>query len=144
MFQGMLFNYLGSIFIALGYIGLVMLFYVINEFHTIKKALATVGRTALSNYFLQTIICTLFFYGHGLGFFGWLSRKEQFVFVVGVWIVQLIVSIFWLKLFRFGPFEWIWRCLTYRKLQPMMRGSEKKEYFISNIFFAPTLRFYSR
>jgi uncharacterized protein len=80
-----------------------------------------VGRTALSNYLLQTVICTTIFYGQGFALFGQVSRVQQAMFVVGIWIVQIVVSSLWMKWFRFGPAEWLWRSLSYRRLQPMLR-----------------------
>jgi uncharacterized protein len=70
---------------------------------------------------MHTIICTTIFYGHGLGLFGSVERVGQFAIVVGVWVVQLIVSPIWLRYFQFGPAEWLWRTLTYFSAQPMLR-----------------------
>ncbi len=75
---------------------------------------------ALTNYLLQTLICTSIFYGHGLGLFGSFSRVQQILTVVAVWAVSLLLSPLWLRFFRFGPFEWLWRSLAYWKLQPMV------------------------
>jgi uncharacterized protein len=68
---------------------------------------------------LQTVICTLVFYGHGFGLFGTLKRAGLIPIMIGIWILQLIISTLWLKYFRFGPAEWLWRSLTYLKTQPM-------------------------
>jgi uncharacterized protein len=76
---------------------------------------------ALTNYLLQTVICTAIFYGHGFGLFGQLERWTQALVVLAVWLVQLILSPLWLGRFRFGPAEWLWRTLTYMKRQPMHR-----------------------
>jgi uncharacterized protein len=72
---------------------------------------------AFSNYILQTVICTLLFYGHGFGLYGRVERTGQIVIVFGIWILQLMLSPLWLKFFRFGPIEWAWRSLTYGKIQ---------------------------
>ena len=77
---------------------------------------------AFTNYIMQTILCTLIFYGHGLGLFGSMGRTEQALLVLGVWILQLFLSPLWLKHFQFGPLEWVWRSLTYWRLQPMRRA----------------------
>ncbi|MCK4466341.1 MAG: DUF418 domain-containing protein, partial [Bacteroidales bacterium] len=55
---------------------------------------------------------------HGLGLYAKVERKEQILFVFGIWLVQLIISTAWLRRFRFGPAEWIWRSLTYFRVQP--------------------------
>ncbi len=118
---GGMFNYWASLLVALGWVGLVMLACKTAAAGAITRPLAAVGRMALTNYLMQTIICTTIFYGHGFGKFGEFSRVEQLLTVLGVLAFQLIVSPIWLRYFRFGPFEWLWRSLTYLKVQPMRR-----------------------
>ena len=74
---------------------------------------------AFTNYISQSVICTLIFYGHGLGLFERVDRLGQLAIVVAIWILQLLWSPWWLARFRFGPLEWLWRSLTYMKFQPM-------------------------
>lgn len=124
MFLGGQFNYWGSILVSIGYIAFVMLICQVQRFTRFLQPFAAVGRTALSNYLLQTVICTTIFYGHGLGLFGRLERKEQVLIILAVWTFQLAISPIWLNKFRFGPVEWIWRSLTYMKLQPIRNKSE--------------------
>jgi uncharacterized protein len=121
LFTGSQFNYWASILVSLGYVGLVMLLAKTSGGSTLLKPFAAVGRMALTNYLMHTIICTTIFYGHGFGLFGTLERTEQLMVVVAIWIAQLIWSPLWLSKFRFGPFEWLWRSLTYLKPQPMLR-----------------------
>jgi uncharacterized protein len=78
---------------------------------------------AFTNYLMQSLICGLIFYGVGFGLYGKLQRYELYYVVAGVWIFQIITSHIWLRYFRFGPMEWIWRSLTYWKLQPFKRSS---------------------
>jgi uncharacterized protein len=85
----------------------------------LQHALAAVGRTALSNYLGQSLVCTMIFYGHGFGLFGKVERWQQALIVVGVWAVQIVLSLVWLRYLRYGPAEWAWRSLTYWRLQPM-------------------------
>jgi uncharacterized protein len=120
-FFGWQFNYWGSILVSLGYVGLVMLICKGGHLAGLTSRLAAVGRMAFTNYLLHTIICTTIFYGHGFGLFGRVERLGQLAIVVAIWVFQLIVSPIWLRHFRFGPFEWLWRTLTYMKLQPMRR-----------------------
>ncbi|MEH7224901.1 DUF418 domain-containing protein [Bacillus sp. JJ1566] len=75
--------------------------------------LAFVGRLSLSNYLFQSIVCTLLFYGYGLGLYGKVELYTGFILTIVIFIVQIGLSYLWLKKFRFGPFEWIWRTLTY-------------------------------
>jgi uncharacterized protein len=112
------FNYFGSVLVALGHVALIVTVYKQGWLAWLTIRLAAVGRTALSNYLLQSIICTTIFYGYGLGLFGHVDRFALQGFVLAVWSVQLIVSPIWLARFRFGPAEWLWRSLTYWRLQP--------------------------
>ena len=115
-------NYWGSLFVSAGYIGLLMLFARARALPRLQDALAAVGRTALTNYLLQTILATAIFYGHGLGLFGSVERVGQIGIVAAIWVVQLVVSPLWLRYYRFGPFEWLWRSLTYWRPQTMRNG----------------------
>ena len=87
----------------------------------LTKALAAVGQMSLSNYILQSIICTYIFYGHGLALFGDLDRAAQGFAVLMIWVFQLVLSSFWMSYFRYGPMEWLWRSLTYGKTQPFVK-----------------------
>ena len=113
-------------FIALGHIGVVMLLYKYRVLNSLMTMLARVGQMAFTNYLSQTIICALIFYGFGFGYFGKLQRYEIYYVVAGIWLFQLIFSTIWLKYFLFGPFEWVWRSLTYWKRQPMRRVATEK------------------
>ena len=74
---------------------------------------------ALTNYLFQSVLCTLVFYDYGLGYFEQLPRAWQVLFVLAVFAVQVVFSHLWLRHFRFGPMEWLWRSLTYAAPQPM-------------------------
>ena len=113
------FNYVGGVFVALGHVGVVMLTCKRTPFKGLTSRLAAVGRMALTNYLMQSIICTTIFYGYGLGLFGSMNRSALFGVVLVIWALQLACSPIWLKHFRFGPFEWVWRSLTYWRRQPM-------------------------
>jgi uncharacterized protein len=126
-FLGTEFNYWGSLFVALGWVGLVMLVCRYGVAPRFRSALAATGQMAFTNYLVQTIICTTIFYGHGFGLYGSVSRVGQAGIVLAVWVFQLIVSPLWLGRFRFGPAEWAWRSLTYMRLQPMRRAVPKEE-----------------
>jgi uncharacterized protein len=78
---------------------------------------------ALTNYLGTSVACSLFFDGYGLGYFGHLRRHQLYYVVFAVWAVQLAVSPVWLRYFRFGPMEWLWRSLTYGSPQPMRAAS---------------------
>jgi len=81
--------------------------------------LSYVGRMALTNYLLQSIICTLIFYGYGLGMYGKMGAAGTVVLSLVIYAVQVVFSNWWLRRFQFGPMEWLWRTLTYGRRQPM-------------------------
>ncbi len=106
---------------TLGHLGLLLLFVRSEILGWLQRSLAAVGRMALTNYIMHSVICLVVFLRPGFGLYGSLERHELYYVVFGIWILQLIVSPIWLKHFRFGPLEWLWRSLTYLKKQPMRR-----------------------
>jgi uncharacterized protein len=122
MFLGFQFNYVGSVATALGYIGLVMLLVKSGSFQTLKNTMSATGKMAFSNYILMSIIGTLIFYGHGLGYFGKVERLGQILIVPVIWIVIILFSVLWLKKFQYGPLEWLWRTLTYWRKPAVQQG----------------------
>lgn len=107
---------------VVGHLGLLLLIIKSGIFAPLQRAFAAAGKMALTNYLMQTVICVTIFYGFGFALFGAFERHELYYIVATICTVQLIWSVLWLKVFRFGPFEWLWRSLTYWKLQPMRLG----------------------
>jgi len=105
--------------LALGYAALVIALSKWNPARFISTPLAAVGRMALTNYFLQTILCTTFFYGYGFGRFASIEYPSLWLVVLAVWSINITFSILWLHFFTMGPFEWLWRVLTYRQIVPI-------------------------
>ncbi len=112
-FLGLQFNYWGSLAMALGYVGLVMLAIRHRWFAALQARLAAAGRMAFTNYLAQTVVCTTIFYGHGFGLFGSVERWQMLLVVFGVWALELWWSPLVLRRYRHGPLEWGWRTLTY-------------------------------
>jgi len=108
---------LGRLLVAIGYIGLIMMICKSGILHLLRSALASVGQMALTNYLSQSLICNAIFMGWGFNLLGELDRFQIYYVVLGVWLFQLIVSPIWLRYFRFGPAEWLWRSLTYKNKQ---------------------------
>ena len=108
---------------AAAYIALVMLIVHSGFLQGVQNRLAAVGRMAFTNYIMHSVLCTLIFYGAGLGLFGSVERWGQVLIVLAIWAVQLILSPLWLSHFRFGPLEWLWRSLTYWRIQPFRKPS---------------------
>ncbi len=121
LFLGRIPNHLATPFIACAYLALVMLWSQTSIFKTLQNRLTAVGRMALSNYISQSLLATFIFYGFGLGLYGNLNRLSQGAIVLLIWAIQLVLSAWWLKHFRYGPLEWLWRSLTYFRLEPFRK-----------------------
>lgn len=115
MFIGSQFNYIGSVAVSIGYIGLINLLIKSDQYLKFKKILSAVGKMAFTNYIFMSLICTFIFYGHGFGYFGQVERWGQILIVFAIWLMILVMSPWWLKHYQYGPLEWLWRLLTYWK-----------------------------
>lgn len=78
---------------------------------------------ALTNYLLQSLICTTIFYRYGLALFGKVGPSLGLLLTTTIFLIQIPLSVGWLRRFRFGPVEWLWRSLTYWQPQPMRASS---------------------
>ncbi len=85
----------------------------------LQGGLRSVGRMAFSNYIGQSLIFHLLFYGTGLGMYGQLDLCTVMLFPPVIWLLQIAVSVIWLRYFKFGPLEWLWRSLSYGKRLPL-------------------------
>ncbi|HTL08927.1 MAG TPA: DUF418 domain-containing protein [Chitinophagaceae bacterium] len=106
-----------------GYLSLLILLYKWLPMKKVLHLFAPVGQMAFTNYLSQSIITAIIFYG-----FGWyarLQRYQVYYVVLGIWLFQLVLSHWWMRHFLFGPFEWLWRSLTYLQRPPMRRKTEK-------------------
>lgn len=104
---------------TLGHVAAMILLCQSSLFAGLRRALAAIGQTALSNYILHSIIYGFVFYGYGFNLYGKLQRYQLYFVVFGMWIFSLMWSPLWLARYQFGPLEWCWRSLTYWKRQPM-------------------------
>ena len=111
-------NYIASILVALGHIALAMLVVKRGALERLVARFKAVGRMALTNYLMHSVVMTTVFYGYGLGLYGGVPRLWQMLFVVALVGIQLLLSPWWLGKYRFGPVEWAWRSLTYWQRQP--------------------------
>lgn len=109
----------GNPAMACAYAVAVVLLFQMPTMSRLAAPLAAVGRAALSNYLLQSVICTAIFYRHGLGLHGQAGPAAGMALSVVIFSLQAPASAWWLRRFRFGPVEWVWRSLTYGRLQPM-------------------------
>ncbi len=102
---------LGRLATTIGHIGLIMICVKLNFLKGLKLGLAAVGRMALTNYVMHTFISTMVFIMFKQ--YGQWQRHELYFLVLGTWLFQLVFSPLWLRYFRYGPLEWVWRRLTY-------------------------------
>ena len=108
---------LGSLVLTAGYFGIVVVLAGRPACHRVLKWLAPFGRMALTNYIMQSVILILLFHGYAGGLYGEVSRASQIFVVVAIVVFQIALSAWWLKRFRFGPLEWLWRSATYMSWQ---------------------------
>ena len=87
----------------------------------LTMTLGPVGQMALTSYLSQSVLCTFLFYGWGLGLVGRVGPALCIPITLAIFAVQILAGRFWLRRFRFGPVEWLWRSLTYGRPQPMRR-----------------------
>ena len=113
--------HVGRLGMAFGWLGLIL--YVCQKSYWTKArhALAAVGRMALSNYLMHSVFALVLFSGAGFALVGELQRWMLYPIVALIWAIQLILSPWWLSRFQFGPCEWLWRSLSYRRMPPLRR-----------------------
>jgi uncharacterized protein len=109
------------ILLVMAHVSAIILLYQGGCCRSLFRKLEAVGQMALTNYVMHSVICTLFFFGYGLNYFAELDFYQIYFVVLAIWFLQLLVSPLWLKFFLFGPLEWLWRSLTYWRLQPLVR-----------------------
>lgn len=83
-----------------------------------------VGRMGLTTYLMQTLFGTLIFFSFGLGQLGEIGAAIAFAVAISLFIIQIQFSKFWLARFQYGLFEWLWRSLTYMKVQPLRKQAK--------------------
>ena len=102
-----------NVLMMLGYLSVIVLAMQQPAWAQRLRWLAPAGRMALTNYLMQSVVCTLVFYGYGLGYFERLPRAWQPLFVIALFALQVVFSRWWLSRYRLGPMEWLWRWMTY-------------------------------
>ncbi|MFN7161804.1 MAG: DUF418 domain-containing protein [Fimbriimonadales bacterium] len=108
--------------LALGYTGAFGWLWTVSErLQCLLAPIAAAGRMALTNYLMQSVVCTLLFYGYGFGLHDRVGIAQGVGLTVLIWGVQVVLSALWLARFQYGPMEWLWRSLTYGKRLPLRR-----------------------
>jgi len=109
---------IGAPALMIFYVSAVILLAQKEIWHERLAPLASVGRMALTNYLLQSVVCTLIFYGYGLGLYGEFGPLFGLALTIVIYLAQVRLSGWWLERFQYGPIEWVWRVLTYGRLRP--------------------------
>jgi uncharacterized protein len=104
--------------LAVAYASGLVLMYQRSEWRRRLAGFAAAGRMALTNYLLQSLICTTIFYGYGLGLYRRVGTAQAMAIAGAICVIQLALSRWWLRQFQFGPAEWLWRSCTYGRIQP--------------------------
>jgi uncharacterized protein len=107
--------------LSLSYASAIALLYV-NR-HGILSIFAPVGQMALTNYLSQSVICCIIFMNYGFGNYATLGPTMLVLIAIAIFIFQILFSHWWLKRYQFGPMEWLWRSMTYRRWQPIRRAA---------------------
>jgi uncharacterized protein len=107
---------LGDTGLSIFYMTSIILLFQSKNWMLKLKPFGYVGRMALSNYLFQSIIATMIFYNYGLGLYGQIGPALGLLFVVVIFIGQILISKYWLERYQFGPMEWVWKSLTYGKI----------------------------
>ncbi len=110
---------IGGPALCLFYVSTIVLLTQRRDWYERLSPLANVGRMALTNYLTHSILLTLVFYGYGLGFYGRFGPAITIILTLVIYRIQISTSAWWLFRYRFGPAEWLWRTLTYLKIQPL-------------------------
>ncbi|MEO5985257.1 MAG: DUF418 domain-containing protein [Ferruginibacter sp.] len=106
--------------LSLSYAAGIALLYTSKQ-QKILSIFKAVGRMALTNYLMQSVICSLIFMNYGFGFYAQIAPLHLVLIGLSIYIFQVIFSYVWLLYFQFGPAEWLWRCLTYKQWLPMRK-----------------------
>jgi uncharacterized protein len=108
--------------LAAGYMACLALLYLQPFWRRLLQPFAAVGRMALTDYLMQSLVCTLFFYHTGTGWFGRVGPAMALIPTVVLYALQVVFSNWWLGRYRFGPMEWLWRGMTYGRFPALRRG----------------------
>jgi uncharacterized protein len=112
-------QYLAGPILCLGYAAALTLAFMKNPQRKLFGFFSRVGRMALTNYLTQSLVLTFLSYGWGLGLAMQLNGFQVLGICLLLFSAQIVISGLWLKLFKYGPLEWIWRCITYWRILPI-------------------------
>lgn len=122
---GEIFVMIGALALALGYITLYRDWAASGRWPRLQAAFRAVGRTALTYYLLQSVICMVIFTGFGFGLFGKLTRTQTWPIILAIWAFSLLTAPVYLRYFQMGPVEWLWRSAIVGRWLPLARVHSK-------------------
>ncbi len=111
---------LGTMILCCGYAAVVVLLMQRPAFRRALLLIAPVGQMALTTYLTQSLVCTFLFYGWGLGLAGRVQPARMLPLTLAIFVLQILFAHAWLARCRFGPMEWVWRSLSYGRMQPLL------------------------
>ncbi|MFZ0770619.1 MAG: DUF418 domain-containing protein [Candidatus Sulfotelmatobacter sp.] len=127
----------GSHILSAGYVSGLALIFMHEDWRRILLPFAAVGRMALTDYLMQSVLCTLFFYHYTTGLYGHIGPAIGLVPTVVLYGAQVWLSNWWLQRYRFGPMEWLWRGMTYGKFPPMRKDEAMPTIEASSLSSSP-------
>ncbi|MGD9679197.1 MAG: DUF418 domain-containing protein [Vulcanibacillus sp.] len=119
---GFLQDQIGGPATALFYATSITLLMRYNIWKRLLAPFSYVGRVSLSNYLFQSILCTTIFYGYGFGLYGKVNPFTGLILTIVIYLIQILLSQYWLSKYNNGPLEWVWRSLTYKKILPLKKS----------------------
>ena len=108
---------IGAPALAFAYAAILIILFQRQWGNRMLKPLGAVGRMALTIYLFQSVVYTSIYYGYGLGFWGRLGSAHILPLALVIFALEILLCVWWLRRFRFGPAEWVWRTITYGRLQ---------------------------
>lgn len=120
LYFGNLLHDISSLLLAVGIAGAVWIWTSSGLRSKLLRSFSAVGRTALTNYIGQSAVMSVLATAYGFGLYGGLSRLQLIAVAASCFSLQMVASAWWLRHFRIGPLEWIWRCFTYWRLVPLL------------------------
>lgn len=118
---------LGGFSLGMCYVAGIALLFIAGRSGFMVRYFVPVGKMALTNYLLQSLICVLLFHSYGLELYAKVEVWQGMLLTLVIFALQIAFSRWWLTHFQFGPFEYLWRSLTYFQLQPMRRRYGKSQ-----------------
>jgi uncharacterized protein len=110
--------------LAFGYGSMIYSIATLRRFQAVLQPIAAVGRMAFTNYILQSLVFSFIFFGFGLGQFGKVGAAKALALGCAVYVSQAVASTIWLRYYRFGPLEWLWRTLMYGRPPRLRTGND--------------------